>query len=115
MKEMRELVCRLWDAGRAYYGGDALLMTDLEYDRLVSTLQKMEEESGIVLAGSPTRKVQGVVLDGFKRVRHGKPMLSAQKTKSMEELEEFAGGRKVVLSWKLDGLTLVLRYVDGKL
>lgn len=90
-------------------------MTDREYDRKLDQLRSMEEESGIILSGSQTQKVSGEILEELVSVRHTKPMLSAGKTKSVDELVKFAGGRDVVLSWKMDGLTLVLRYESGVL
>lgn len=78
-------------------------------------MQNLEEESGIILSGSPTQKVSGEILEELVSVRHTKPMLSAGKTKSIDDLVKFAGGRDVVLSWKMDGLTLVLRYENGVL
>lgn len=90
-------------------------MTDREYDRKLDQLRSLEEESGIMLSGSQTQKVSGEILEELVSVRHTKPMLSAGKTKSIDELVKFAGGRDVVLSWKMDGLTLVLRYENGVL
>ena len=104
---MRELVSAIREADTAYFKYDEELMTDREYDALVSELQELEKETGIVLASSPTQSVPGEILDGLKKVRHTKPMLSADKTKSVEDLIRFAKGQTVVLSWKLDGLTLV--------
>ena len=75
----------------------------------------MEHDTGLVLSGSPTQKVSGEILESLAEVRHTKPMLSAGKTKSIEDLIRFAAGRAVLLSWKMDGLTLVLRYEYGKL
>ncbi len=112
-RRMRELVSAIREADTAYFKYDEELMTDREYDALVSELQELEKETGIVLASSPTQSVPGEILDGLKKVRHTKPMLSADKTKSVEDLIRFAKGQTVVLSWKLDGLTLVLRYSGG--
>lgn len=75
----------------------------------------MEHDTGLVLSGSPTQKVSGEILESLAEVQHTKPMLSAGKTKSIEDLIRFAAGRAVLLSWKMDGLTLVLRYEYGKL
>ena len=107
---MRKLITELTEADIAYYKHDDSVMTDREYDRKLDQLRSMEEESGIILSGSPTQKVSGEILEELVSVRHTKPMLSADKTKSVDELVKFAGGRDVVLSWKMDGLTLVLRY-----
>ena len=115
IEQMKSLITRLLEADEAYYGRDEPIMTDYEYDRLYDELVRLEKESGIVLASSPTQRVSGEVLDGLTTVTHTKPMLSAGKTKAISEIFKFIGGRKVVLSWKLDGLTLVLRYKEGKL
>ncbi len=112
---MRDLIDQLREADIAYYRDDAPILTDLEYDRLTDKLKKLEAETGLTLSGSPTQKVSGEILEELTPVRHSKPMLSADKTKSMEDLIRFAGKRNVMISWKLDGLTLVLRYAGGKL
>lgn len=115
LERMRELIERLTEADIAYYKNDAPIMTDLEYDRLTEELAALEHDTGLVLSGSPTQKVSGEILENLAEVRHTKPMLSAGKTKSIEDLIRFAAGRAVLLSWKMDGLTLVLRYEYGKL
>lgn len=115
LERMRELIERLTEADIAYYKNDAPIMTDLEYDRLTEELASLEHDTGLVLSGSPTQKVSGEILENLTEVRHTKPMLSAGKTKSIEDLIRFAAGRAVLLSWKMDGLTLVLRYEYGKL
>lgn len=115
LEQMRELIERLTEADIAYYKNDAPIMTDLEYDRLTEELASLEHDTGLVLSGSPTQKVSGEILENLAEVRHTKPMLSAGKTKSIEDLIRFAAGRAVLLSWKMDGLTLVLRYEYGKL
>jgi len=112
---MREMVISLMEADVAYYKYDDPIMTDREYDALCEQLAGLERSTGIVLSGSPTQKVSGEVLEGLAQVRHTKPMLSAQKSKSVDEIVKFIDGRKAVLSYKLDGLTLVLRYEGGKL
>ena len=89
-------------------------MTDKEYDDLYDELSALEKETNCVLAGSPTVKVQGYVLDGFTKVRHTKPMLSANKTKETNEIKKFVGEKSFYGSYKLDGLTVVVRYKDGK-
>ena len=114
-EQMKALIARLLEADEAYYGRDDPIMSDYEYDRLYDELVRLEKESGIVLAASPTQWVPGEVLDSLATVTHTKPMLSAGKTKAINEIFKFIGGRKVILSWKLDGLTLVLRYKEGKL
>lgn len=115
LNKMKTLISQLLKANAAYYGEDDPIMTDLEYDRLYGQLEQLEKETSIVLASSPTQRVSGKVLESLTAVTHTKPMLSAGKTKSTEEIFKFIGGRKVVISWKLDGLTLVLRYEGGKL
>lgn len=115
LERMRELIEQLTEADIAYYKNDAPIMTDLEYDRLTEELASLEHDTGLVLSGSPTQKVSGEILESLAEVRHTKPMLSAGKTKSIEDLIRFAAGRAVLLSWKMDGLTLVLRYEYGKL
>lgn len=115
IKQMKELVEKLNAADIAYYRDDNPIMTDREYDKLFDELKQLETETNIILSGSPTQKVSGEILDGLAEVRHSKPMLSADKTKSVEDLVRFAAGRDVIFSWKLDGLTLVLRYDNGEL
>ena len=114
VKRIKELVSILQKASFAYYGLDNQLMTDKEYDDLYDELAILEKETGCVLAGSPTLKVQGYILDGFKKVKHTKPMLSANKTKDTKEIEKFVDGKRFYGSYKLDGLTVVVRYKDGK-
>lgn len=114
-ERMLELIEILKAADVAYYRDDAPTMTDREYDLLMDELKSLEHDTGLTLSGSPTQKVSGEILEGLTEVRHSKPMLSADKTKSIDDLIRFAGERPVVLSWKMDGLTLVLRYEDGEL
>lgn len=114
MQHMRELIERIKAADVAYYRDDNPTMTDREYDLLVDELKELETTTGLILSGSPTQTVSGEILKELTPVRHTKPMLSADKTKSVDEMLRFANGRPVVLSWKLDGLTLVLRYEDGE-
>lgn len=111
---MKELIDKLKVADVAYYRDDNPIMTDREYDLLTDELQKLEAETGQILSGSPTQKVSGEILEELTPVRHTKPMLSAKKTKSVEDLISFAAHRPVLVSWKLDGLTIVLRYEDGE-
>ena len=90
-------------------------MTDHQYNALYDELEQLEKQTGIVLSNSPTQKVQGVVIDSLKKVQFVEPMLSADKTKNIDKIIAFAGGHEIITSYKLDGLTLVLRYKDGKL
>ena len=90
-------------------------MTDYEYDKLYDELVKLEEETNTVLSNSPTINVETEVSNTLEKVEHPSPMLSLAKTKSVDELVSFIGDKKGVLSWKLDGLTIVLTYRDGKL
>ena len=114
IKRMKELIQKLNEASYAYYGKDSPVMSDKEYDALYDELTNIEHETGTTLAGSPTQKVQGYVLDGFTKVTHSKPMLSANKTKDINEIIRFLRDYDWYCSYKLDGLTLVLRYNDGK-
>ena len=113
VKRIKELVKELQDASYAYYAKDNPVMSDKKYDDLYDELTQLESETGIILAGSPTQKVQGYVIDSLKKVKHSKPMLSANKTKDISEIKKFIGNKRCVASWKLDGLTIVLRYVNG--
>ena len=115
IEDMRKLIKRLTEADIAYYRDDNPIMSDREYDRLTDELLSMEEYTGVVLSGSPTQKVSGEILEELTPVRHSQPMLSAAKTKSIEDVRKFAKGHSVLLSWKMDGLTLVLRYDNGEL
>ncbi len=112
---MRELTGRLREASRAYYQNDTELMSNLEYDRLYDELEKLERETGTVLAGSPTVTVGYAALEQLPKERHEEPMLSLDKTKEVAALAEFAGDHEVLISWKLDGLTVVLTYQGGEL
>lgn len=107
MQHMRELIDRIKAADVAYYRDDNPTMTDREYDLLVDELKELEITTGLILSGSPTQTVSGEILKELTPVRHTKPMLSADKTKSVDEMLQFANGRPVVLSWKLDGLTIL--------
>lgn len=111
---MQILIAKIMQADTAYYKDDRPFMSDREYDALVDELQGLEASTGVILSGSPTQRVSGEILEELTPVRHTKPMLSAGKTKSIEDLVKFAGLRPVLLSWKMDGLTLVLRYQRGK-
>ncbi|MCI9569289.1 MAG: NAD-dependent DNA ligase LigA [Lachnospiraceae bacterium] len=115
LKRIRELTARLSEAARAYYQESREIMSNHEYDRLYDELSGLEDETGTVFSGSPTQKVGYEVLSELPKERHERPMLSLNKTKSMEDLIEWLGEQKGLLSWKLDGLTVVLTYRDGKL
>ena len=112
---MRELIDLLNEAGRAYYAQDREIMSNFEYDRLYDELTALEEETGIVMADSPTVKVGYESVDALPKEEHAEPMLSLDKTKDISVLAAFAGERKTLLSWKMDGLTIVLTYQQGKL
>lgn len=115
MERMKELSEKLKSASKAYYQEDKEIMSNLEYDRLYDELQKLEEETGIILAGSPTVTVGYEALETLPKERHESPMLSLGKTKERGELVSFAGSHDVLISWKLDGLTVVLTYRNGRL
>lgn len=112
MEELADLLNR---ASEAYYAQDTEIMSNLEYDRYYDELRALEEETGYVMAGSPTVRVGYAAVEELPRVRHEKPMLSLDKTKSREELAAWLGNHTGLLSWKLDGLTVVLTYEDGML
>ncbi len=114
VQRIKELISILQKASYAYYGLDRPLMTDKEYDDLYDELLILEKETNCVLAGSPTIKVQGYLLDGFTKVKHTKPMLSANKTKDTKEIEKFITNNRFYGSYKLDGLTVVVRYKNGE-
>ena len=112
IKELTELLNR---ASKAYYAEDKEIISNYEYDKLYDELAALEEETGIVLSASPTRHVGYEAVDELPKERHERPMLSLGKTKEREELREWLGEQKGLLSWKLDGLTIVLTYSGGKM
>lgn len=112
MKELAEMLTR---ASRAYYQEDRELMSNYSYDKLYDELEDLERETGIVLAGSPTQKVGYESVEELPKERHEQPMLSLDKTKEAAALAAFVGEQKALLSWKLDGLTVVLTYREGRL
>ncbi|MBR0399013.1 MAG: NAD-dependent DNA ligase LigA [Eubacterium sp.] len=112
---IQKLVQRLQEASRAYYAEDREIMSNNEYDALYDELEALERETGIILANSPTVQVGYAAVDSLPKETHARPMLSLDKTKDRDALRAFAGNQKVLLSWKLDGLTIVLTYRDGKL
>jgi DNA ligase (NAD+) len=115
IRKEKELLEEIVKLDKAYYDDDAPLLSDFEYDRKVQELQSLEKKTGIVFDESPTKKVEGSIKQELTPVVHSKPMLSANKTKDRDEFASFRKSQDVVLSWKLDGLTLVLRYHLGKL
>ena len=115
MAHMRELVDILNRARRAYEQEDKEIMSNYEYDRLYDELLELEKELGTTLAASPTVNVGYEVLSELPKERHERPMLSLDKTKEVERLREFLGNQKAMISWKLDGLTIVLTYRNGSL
>lgn len=114
-EQMQELIEQLRAADIAYYRDDRPIMSDRDYDLMTDELKSLEAATGLILSGSPIHKVSGEILESLTEVQHTKPMLSADKTKSVEDLVKFAASRPVMLSWKMDGLTLVLRYENGEL
>lgn len=112
---IRELVKILNEASRAYYAEDVEIMSNFEYDRLYDELVSLESETGIVLANSPTVSVGYESVDELPKERHASPMLSLDKTKDREALRDWLGDNEALLSWKLDGLTIVLTYENGRL
>ena len=114
-ERMKELVSLLNKASRAYYQEAQEIMSNNEYDRLYDELKELEDELGITLSNSPTVNVGYEVVSELPKERHESPMLSLDKTKEVEELKNFVGDQKVLMSWKMDGLTVVLTYRDGKL
>lgn len=112
---IKELVDILNKAGRAYYAQGQEIMSNYEYDALYDELAELEKKTGCVLASSPTVNVGYEVLSELPKERHEKPMLSLGKTKSVDELVSWLGSQKGLLSWKMDGLTIVLTYNNGEM
>lgn len=115
MERMRELVLLLNRAAEAYYAKNEELISNFEYDKLYDELTALEAELGVTLADSPTVQVGFEAVEELPKERHETPMLSLAKTKSREELRDWLNGREALLSWKLDGLTIVLTYENGVL
>ena len=111
---IKELTQELLGYCHEYYVLDRPTISDAEYDKKFDTLKQLEDEANFWLANSPTRKVQGTVLDCFTKIEHSKPMLSAAKTKDINEIKKFIGNNHFYCSYKLDGLTMVVRYSGGK-
>lgn len=114
-ERIKELVFELNKARKAYYAEDREIMSNLDYDSLYDELESLEKETGVVLANSPTREVGYEAVDELPKERHESQMLSLDKTKDVEVLRAFIGDHKTLLSWKLDGLTVVLTYREGSL
>lgn len=115
IERIKELVTVLNEAGKAYYSESREIMSNYEYDRLYDELVSFEEETGFVMAGSPTKNVGYEVLSELPKERHPQPMLSLDKTKDAEVLKAWLKDEKGLLSWKMDGLTIVLTYENGEL
>ncbi|WP_456089352.1 NAD-dependent DNA ligase LigA [Oribacterium parvum] len=114
-KRIEELVELLNQAGKAYYEAGQEIISNLEYDKAYDELVRLEEETGIVLSASPTQNVGYSVATALPKEEHASPMLSLDKTKSVETLQSFLGEQRGILSWKLDGLTVVMTYEKGEL
>lgn len=115
IERIKYLTRLLQEASRAYYAQDREIMSNLEYDRLYDELARLEEETGVILADSPTVSVGYEAVEELPKERHESPMLSLGKTKSREELAQWLQDKEGLLSWKLDGLTIVLTYQGGRL
>lgn len=115
IERIKELVTVLNEAGKAYYSESREIMSNFEYDRLYDELVRLEAETGFIMAGSPTRNVGYEVLSELPKERHPEPMLSLDKTKDVAALQAWLKDEKGVLSWKMDGLTIVLTYENGEL
>ena len=115
MERMKELVSILGEASRVYYQGSDEIMSNFEYDRLYDELLALEKELGVTMSGSPTTKVGYEVISELPKERHGYAVLSLDKTKEVGALKTWLGERAGVLSWKLDGLTVVATYESGEL
>lgn len=114
IKQIKRLTKELLQYCHEYYDLDSPTISDAEYDKKYDILKQLEDDANFWLTNSPTRKVQGQVLDGFKKITHSKPMLSAAKTKDIDEIKKFVGNNDFYCSYKLDGLTLVCTYENGK-
>lgn len=115
IKRMKELIEILNNASELYYQESTSIMTDYEYDKLYDELVSLEKETNMTLSNSPTINVEPTLTSSLERVEHPSPMLSLSKTKQVDELINFLNNKEGLLSWKLDGLTIVLTYIDGKL
>lgn len=115
LKRMRDLIKKLSEAAKAYYTENTEIMTNAEYDSLYEELEALEKNTGVVLAGSLTNRVGYEILESLPKEAHTEPRLSLDKTKDVATLGDFLGDKEGVLMWKLDGLTLVLTYEEGRL
>lgn len=115
IEEIKQLVDKLNKARKAYYQENYEIMSDFEYDKLYDKLEALEKETGIILSNSPTQQVGYIVLSELKKVKHNKKMLSLDKTKEISKIEDFLNTKEGLLSFKMDGLTIVLTYEDGTL
>lgn len=115
MDKMRELVNSLNEANIKYYQENKSIISDFEYDKMIEKLKNMEEKTGIVLSNSPTQKVGGIAVENLDKVEHKKKMLSLDKTKNIGQVEEFLGDMNAIISYKMDGITIVLEYKNGEL
>lgn len=113
IQRMKELIPILREAAKAYYQESREIMSNLEYDRLYDELAALEKDTGVILSVSPTQQVGYEVLSELPKETHETPMLSLDKTKSVEDLQQWLGDKKGILSWKMDGLTIVLTYENG--
>ena len=115
IEQMQNLIALLNQAAKAYYQESREIMTNHEYDRLYDLLESLEQETGVILSKSPTTRVGYEVLSDLPKEKHPQKMLSLDKTKDVDQLKSWLGDKEGVLSWKLDGLTIVLTYEGGRL
>ena len=115
IKRLKELTEQLNHYRDSYYNNSESLISDKQYDDLFDELQSLEEETGIVMSNSPTNTVGYEVKSKLEKVKHSHPMLSLNKTKSIDELKKFANNRDCLLMCKMDGLTVLLTYENGEL
>ena len=114
IERIKQLTAQLLVYCEAYYKYDNPLVSDAVYDRLYDELEALEKETGFMLNNSPTQKVQGELLESLTKVKHTTPMLSAQKSKDIKDIENFVGGKDAIASFKVDGLTIVCKYDNGE-
>ena len=115
MERMKELIKILNEASKKYYQDADPVMTDYQYDKLYDELCELEKSTGVIMSNSPTQRVGYTVLSGLTKIRHEKRMLSLDKTKDVLKLKSWLNDKEGILSWKLDGLTIVLKYNNGEL